>query len=233
MLKNSLILVLIITTTYLFCSKCTSPSSTTGDSKCIENICKSYKFDDLKTSVSAAALKAMSEAYAMDQSKSFVHDRKGTSIIDSIDATAIVFDIETIKALIYLMEEAKCNNKCNQKVQLGIRYYYIKYPDNFEVPPYSNGGLNGMDPKYHNKHSLAMVPVFKKEGKGDWQDFDLRRSSQEDCFPAFDVNAIAEEGKNSKGKERAFSLLVMPMDAGENHGGMVPPPYPGTFPIKQ
>ncbi|MBK7739352.1 MAG: hypothetical protein IPI42_01950 [Saprospiraceae bacterium] len=230
MAKNLIILLLTAVVVYCMLEKYSYINN--KSSKCLDTICKTYTFDDLTTTVSGAALKAMSESYAMDKSKSMVHNQNGTSVIDTSDATSIVFELSTIKALIYMMEETKCKNKCDDKVRMGIRYYYIKYPDNFEVPPYSNGGLAGMDSKYHNKHSLAMVPVVQFEGNKDWQDFDLRRSSPTDCFPAFDLQSIEEEGRDPKSNERTFVPLVMPLDAGENHGGMAPPPYPGTFPIK-
>lgn len=180
---------------------------------CISAICKGYREAELSGMLTSQTIKALSKSFARDPWKANIHGEKNQK-----DALSIVFDLEKIKALVYLMESAKCNNNCAKTYELGIRYYYIKYPSKIgHENPYPE--LANIDPDALNKHSLAMVPVYRQKGDSLWRDYNPWASTKDNCFPAVDFPV-----SNPKLKFRA----VAP-DAGENHGSIGPPPEPGTF----
>lgn len=218
-IKNLIILVLALVTLYLFWTRKTD---CTEMGRCQMQACKDYTENDLVNTIDDHLLSSMSEAYAYDLAKSRVHSGADNARTDIDDALSIVFDIEQIKALIYLMEKKKCENSdCDPNARLGIRYYYIKYPDNLG-PGCPYPALSGLDKSLRNKHSLAMVPAYFNTSENMWKDYYPRLSTQSRCFP--EVTNLTVKENNLKSIAN-----VLPQSAGENHGGMAPPPPTGIF----
>lgn len=218
-MKNLIILGLVLIVLYLIWRR---KDSCPEMDKCRMQACKIYTESDLVNTIDDQLLRSMSEAYAQDLAKSRVHSRPGNARTDTADALSIVFDIEQIKALIYLMERKRCeNSSCDPGTKLGIRYYYIKYPDNLG-PQCPYPALNGLDKSLRNKHSLAMVPAYFNTAENMWKDYYPRLSTQSRCFP--EVTNLTVKENNLKSIAN-----VLPQSAGENHGGMAPPPPTGIF----
>jgi hypothetical protein len=181
---------------------------------CNRRFCKKYSISDLGGKLDVGVIAALSNAYKDDIGKAYINGIKKDS-----DALSVVFDVEKIKTLIYEMETKACLRGCDPSTELGIRYYYIKYPK--LGSGFAPRGLTDFPEENSFKHSLVMVPVYKIAGGKDWYDYDLfGMSATTTCFPKMP--------KNSAGLPyMPFGLLP---DAGDNHGGIGPPPEPGTFP---
>jgi len=175
---------------------------------CNLRFCKSYSIDRIEGKLDGDMIKTLSESYSNDDGKGYINGRK-----DETDALSVVFDNEKIKTLIWTMENKACANRCDPSTQLGIRFYYIKYPNDL---PRTDHGLGGLLQEDRNKHSLVMVPVYKPAGSEFWYDYDLTAASVKECFP--------------KDTTTTTHLVFGILPGGDNHGGIGPPPAPGTFP---
>jgi hypothetical protein len=218
---------LLATVLYLWCCKNISsePQKIKADQpvrgdNCKNVFCKSYSDNDLNGTLSAQLIQDLSMAYKADAGKSNIN---GQEIVrePQEDALSVVFNINKIKALIYLMESKRCYDGCSKNEQLGIRYYYIKYPDDLGPGRNKNDGLDSLDKSLSNKHSLVMVPTYKPEGSREWYDYNPWASSPTACYPPI-LFQYANEKMNF--------MAIEPTNGGENHGGVGPPPKPGTFP---
>ena len=192
--------------------------STGSVKKCINRTCLSISEARLTGTLNYNTIRTLSNSYAIDPWKSKIYS--STNDVKN-DALSVVFDLEKLKALIYFMEMQNCTNKCSKDYELGIRYYYIKYPSNLENEP-EGSDLSGLDANNSNKHSLAMVPVYRKIGATTWLDYNPWASDGDNCFAQ-----IKECEPNHKNP-----VIIAVPDAGENHGGIGPPPEPGTFPTQ-
>lgn len=196
---------------------------------CLTKFCKPYFDRDLGGKIDNKMIEQMSKDYHNDGGKNFInntcdviHDPHNTARTGARpDALSVVFDIEKLKNLIYQMEEKACHYKCDTSTKLGIRYYFIKYPCDLGPSRNKGDGLDGLQADLSNKHSLVMVPVYKNKikTKNEWYDYDLWSSKKGNCFPPIFI----------PGDDVVFKDGILP-DAGDNHGGIGPPPDPGTFP---
>ena len=203
------------------------------DNNCREQLCKAYSADDIHSTLTAAIIQKMSEAYAKDKGKAHIYDTTGI-LTDKEDALHVVFDLEKIKALVYMMESKRCINKCADNIELGIRYYFIKYPGDLRIGRNEGDGLDNLDSTYRNKHSLAMVPAYWDKAKDKWIDYNPWTSSSDVCYPSIPkiLNNASASAEQKGGKETLKpTLFLEPTNGGKNHGGLGPPPSPGTFPI--
>jgi hypothetical protein len=197
---------------------------------CMARLCKPYSDGDLGGKIDVKAIREMSLAYSADAGKNFImptcdvvnpNTNYNTARTGGRqDALSIVFDIEKLKNLIYQMEKNACDHKCDTSIKLGIRYYFIKYPCDLGLTRFKGDGLDGLSSKEINNHSLVMVPVYKVKKGEDWYDYNLWDVSGK-CFPRIDTIYHRDDFGLFKG--------ILP-DAGDNHGGIGPPPDPGTFP---
>jgi hypothetical protein len=164
-------------------------------------------------------IRQLSLSYAGDAGKQLIN-----GIENSPDALSVVFDIEKLKNLICVMQNEACENSCDTSIELGIRFYFIKYPPDLDPNSPRTDGLGGLPSDNSNKHSLVMVPVYKYKNKkgADWYDYDLWVSKMGDCFPAIDTNVM----------HVAAGGGIIP-NAGDNHGGIGPPPGTGIFPTNR
>lgn len=187
---------------------------------CLSEICMDYTDRHLEGEVNGDLLRDMSEAYADDKSKSRIdYASKGDKAPK--DALSITFDLEKIKHFIWNMETGVCRAGCKGKT-LGIRFYYIKYPqgvDTSDVP----ADLETVLRENANKHALAMVPAYLGSDR-NWYDFDYNMLTEGSC----DLAGSIPPPKKGKGK----SVALISIGSGTNHGGIGPPPDPGTYPSR-
>ena len=73
-----------------------------ADNNCREQLCREYSADDIHSTLTAAIIQKMSEAYAKDKGKAHIYDTTGI-LTDKEDALHVVFDLEKIKALVYML----------------------------------------------------------------------------------------------------------------------------------
>ncbi|HRI25978.1 MAG TPA: hypothetical protein PLZ45_14970, partial [Ferruginibacter sp.] len=134
------------------------------------------------------------------------------------DALSVYFTLEQLKNLIWRMEKTACISGCDSATELAIRLYFIKYPKNMgtaEVPEC----LRGLSPDCSNKHSLAMVPAYRRGS--EFYDFTINALNPY-CFKTpviYDNPTMA-----------ATAALISTPGTGDNHGGIGPPPGVGTYP---
>ncbi|HET6993536.1 MAG TPA: hypothetical protein VFI06_01080 [Chitinophagaceae bacterium] len=195
--------------------------------------CKSYNDNDqIPGEVRGDVIQILSDAYKEDYPKSHI---TGTEIQPndphnlakvamSRDALSLVFDLEKIKNLVWKMEQAICANQCGDSVKLGIRFYYVKYSVESlaKIPVDIRNSIEPAIRANPNKHALVMVPVFKRSTDNEWYDFDFRGVSSPCKFALLSGTNWTE-----------FSLGTGILGGGDNHGGVGPPPDPGTYPTNQ
>jgi hypothetical protein len=191
--------------------------------------CKAYNDNDpIPGEVKGDVVQILSDAYNADFAKSHItgselhpNDPHNTArVATSRDALSLVFDLDKIKNLVWKMEQAVCTHGCDTSVKLGIRFYYVKYSmDSLEKMPSSMQQVIRANP---NKHALVMVPVFKRRTDTEWYDFDYTAV----------LNGCRFE--RIPGRERGEIFYGVGITGGgDNHGGVGPPPEPGTYPTNQ
>jgi hypothetical protein len=217
-MKKLLITVNLLLLGIILFMACNHQTGTDGDSiynppsKCRSRMCKDYSNIELRGIISADVIQKMSLAYAADPGKSKINYKPEGGPKQANDALSLVFDLEKIKNFIWHMEDAVCRAGCDSTQQIGIRFYYIKY-DTTKLPE----ELKSQFSKNLDKHSLVMVPAYKF--KDEWYDFDYKNVKPGCKFDkiALSLNKFVAAG------------LINPGD-GDNHGGIAPPPDPGTYP---
>lgn len=180
---------------------------------CPDTLCMTSHIDgDIPGTLSGSTLRALSQLYLRDLAKSKVNYASDPETTIN-DAMSICFDLKKMKELIYRIERTACKSGCDDGKQLGIRFYYIKYPETVG-PDGTYSDLRLVPEECANKHSIAMVPAYKD---GDfWYDFEFEIPGKE-C-------------KLSKASDNSKHIGLIVLGDGTNHGGIAPPPDPGTFP---
>jgi hypothetical protein len=186
--------------------------------------------DVLDGMIDGKLLKRMSESYANDPGKGKITRKEGrpddnrNTYGKETDGLSMVFDLRKLKTLIWQMHQNACENHCDPSIELGVRFYYIKYPSNtggFGYPP----SLKGLGDEVRDKHALVMVPCYRNNKLNSrnrqWHDYDLW-GGRPGCFNRIDTTRF--------GDHRFKDVVGIGGDFGDNHGGVGPPPDPGTFP---
>jgi len=210
-LSNVLLLAIIL---FMACS----PGTETESTSCSTKITMDYSEIPLEGVVNGDLIRSMSEAYQRDLGKSKIAYAENSADAKD-DALSITFDLEKIKNFIWHMETSVCRANCKKDTKLGIRFYYIKYPqgvDTSNVP----SDLEGVLSSNANKHALVMVPAYLSGN--EWYDFNYDMLREGSC----DFNATISKQGNPK------SAGLLSIGSGTNHGGIGPPPEPGTYPTK-
>jgi hypothetical protein len=189
---------------------------------------------ELTGMIDGALLKAMSESYANDPGKAYITRKVGrpgdlqNSYGKERDGWSMVFGLEKLKTLIWQMQKNACDNHCDPAMELGVRFYYIKYPSNTGSLGYPSS-LKGLGAEVKDKHALVMVPCYRNNifnntvnnKNHQWYDYDLW-GGRPGCFNRIDTARF--------GDPRFKVMGGIGGDFGDNHGGVSPPPEPGTFP---
>lgn len=145
------------------------------------------------------------------------------------DATSVWLSLETLKSYISKIESAACVKGCGDKMNLGVRIYYGRYP---EISGWNND-LEEVPDNYAEHHTIFMVPTYQDALNGSVQwDFDPWHWGNNSCTPT----SLAEWfrlGDKPFGAEK--SLVLSPSErqvfkaAGnswvpaQNHGSLIPP----------
>jgi hypothetical protein len=195
--------------------KTSSPSQT-----CLAKICSGYSNsqNDLRGLINYASAIEMSRDYASDVGKKYVwYDSK---ISKKDDASSLVFDLLTLKKYIWYIESNVCDRGCDDsKLQLGIRFYYAKYPDaNTMRQDYY---LKNVDTSFANRHTLFMVPVYRYLfTKGIYKNF----------WPEFLDHKCQFKWPNNPPPD-SIRIQMSVDESEQNHGSLRPPPAgSGVFP---
>lgn len=162
--------------------------------------------------------------------------RKGYRIVNGQkieEPSSIWFSLKKIKLFIAKIEASVSSADC--KPELGIRFYYAKYPEN--LAPYRC--LTGLD-KVAGLHTIFMVPTYESE-KGASIDFDFENVGSDPCKPIPYATLLKQPNrvkhglfgvsgsKNARPEVNANGIMNIPRT--ENHGGLMPPPAgAGSFP---
>jgi hypothetical protein len=200
---------------------------------CLARFMHSFTSGELRGKIPAILIDTMSGSYAADPGKGFItgtvfnepedpHNTAKMAFGQSRDALSTVFDLQKLKLLIWAMNKNSCDNNCDTTIELGIRFYYIKYPPDAgdENGPLSLLGLKNIK----NKHALVMVPVYKSKKDKEWYDYDLFGNNR-GCYNPIHYSANDDDA--------VPVVYGIGSDAGDNHGGVSPPPGTGTFPTNE
>ena len=124
---------------------------------------------------------------------------------DSIlDARCVQFSLTNLKKYIWDLESKVCG--CDSFKNLGIRFYFGKYPDLNSDEAMANPDLNRLDKKYSFLHTVFLVPTFQT-ADGVNQDFE-----------PLDITNCRTG--NPRPPDSPMSLM--------NHGNLSPPPFPAA-----
>jgi hypothetical protein len=210
----AIIILLLGVIAYLLCCCCKKKPVTES---CNYGQCKDYSRTPWEGKINANLLQQLSLNYRADSGKKYIWN--GRKCSDSLDATSIWFSLEKLKRFIWQIESQGCKDNCLDTL-IGIRLYYIRYPDTTGMRAEGLAGL--MPSTYAQHHSIAMVPTY-------W-DFNLRKNIDYDpkigCHKPFDMSPTAKPGV----------IFFIPPGGGDggngqNHGDMAPPPASeGVFP---
>lgn len=173
---------------------------------CASHICKNYGNEMPRGMIDGETIQQLSRLYAADKGKAFVDYEVNQSSIP--DALSVTFTLEEVKKMIWQIEYKACQSGCNSKQPLGLKFYFIKYPD-LKDPANVSESLKDVPVSYSGKHSIVMVPAYERNDI--WYDFDPDQLGSACEFKPL------KPGSGLAGK-------------GLNHGGIAPPPDPSTFP---
>jgi hypothetical protein len=213
-------------------------SATSIPDTCLSRLCKNYDTVRLKGTINGEVLDSLSNLYYKDVFKSFISDLENEVVDENNtartcitkpnwpngrrrDAMSMFFDLEKIKNFIWQVERSVCKSGCDTSIKLGVRFYYIKYPNNIA----GIDGLEGVPPDYKDKHALAMVPIYQNKTDSKWYDFYFK-PNESIIGPCVFYRPLRDPGD---GNFVTYALLGGDGD-GTNHGGVGPPPEPGTYP---
>jgi len=204
---------------------------------CNRMLCKPYDGVGLNGIVSGDVLHELSVRYCQDANKSLVYEVSGNhpdndhntaklgphdcvpALVRRRDALSMVFDLEKLKNFIWKVQKSVCKSGCDTSIKIGIRFYYIKYPDSMS----KYEALIGLPRDSRNKHALAMVPVFQKPD-GNWYDFYFNPDRP------LPTRCVFEELLSDPDNHIITIGVLDDGSDGTNHGGVGPPPLPGTYP---
>lgn len=210
----------------IFFQACNSSNSQTvsnlsfqqGFDSCQKLMCKSYPDNPPAGVISDGLLTDLLKLYQKDKGKSYITRTHG-EINPVEDARSIWFPLDKIKHYIWYIEHHVCEAGCYDKMKLGLRFYYIKYPDNLKGPDVPLE-IRSLPASYAGHHSLVMVPGYIYKNK--LIDFDPASLTQ-GCNP----RRLHLHNQVTDTVRIGLTLRETGIDInGENHGGIEPPDAP-------
>jgi hypothetical protein len=143
------------------------------------------------------------------------------------DARSVWFSLEQLKNFIYHIEYNTCKNGCNKA--LGVRIYFLRYPDKNNWGSYPHLMKSNPDASYANLHSVLFIPTYF-DGQYD-SDFDPRRINN--CIPepmGKVMDRLMIPSAEGPGKYPSVFTLMSngtsnSQTSGDNGGSDIPPPY--------
>ncbi len=145
------------------------------------------------------------------------------------DAASIWLSLETLKAYIAKIEAATCSNNCQEKLNLGIRFYYGRYP---AAKGMASPDLGNLPASYAEHHTMFMVPTFQDMSNASVQwDFDpwhwgntsCRPVTMQEWFRQSDKPFGAEKSLILSGSEMQLFRNGSGWVPAQNHGSLIPP----------
>jgi hypothetical protein len=183
------------------------------------SICMDYSADNMST-LDADLIHTMTRGYKKNQ-LSYIQTELGT--IAPIDASAIWFDLVTLKKYLYHIEK---KSKIDDS-KLGVRFYYASYPKSTDSMAVFRdlrdaSGHHLISPEYKGLHTLVMIPTVK-DSVGNDIDFNPLDSST--FKEGFSQKSQYTFGSTSTLPDDTAALSATPSrDMGaRNHGYLTPP----------
>ncbi len=167
----------------------------------VSETCPTCNYSDAPgfTHISAATAHELADRYVLECQPALTAVINRDSVLD---ARCIQFSLANLKKYIWDLESAVCG--CDSFKNLGIRFYYGKYPDLTTAESRANPDLNTLDTQYSFLHTVFLVPTYQTSD-GINQDFE----------PLDIVHCQV-------GEPRPPGSLMSLM----NHGNLSPPPFP-------
>lgn len=219
----------------LFNYKCSNERE--GNTDCT-TFCYDYSkepFPGLKALVATSMVNNYDALYQLrDASNNPRFDQAtGKIIMDQNETKSVWFSLKSMKNFIYQMERNTCKLNCSSASidNLGIRFYFAKYPSQTEVQSRMSGGDTSFDflqrSQLYGRKTLLMVPTYYDQTSRNDVDFDpkwiIDKGDLQKCNPK-SLSTILIENKSN--------LSVMRITAGmpdndpnglQNHQPVCPP----------
>jgi hypothetical protein len=172
---------------------------------------------------------------AIQMSNDYKNLNQPKLIIDEVetDANSIWYSLETLKSFIWKIEQEACRRGCGDRINLGLRLYYGRYPDAARMA--ANPDLAGLPPSFQQHHTLFMVPTFQDPLDPQiHRDFDPWHWGSSTCTPKSMEQWFAMGSNKPFGAEKSLIFSSSEIQyfrsagggglvAGMNHGNMIPP----------
>ena len=142
------------------------------------------------------------------------------------DSRWVWFSIDKLKQFIYAIENTGCQD-CLKGKQLGVRFYFVEYPDSTLMKGEYSNHFKGVPTTYAQQHNLLLVPTYNKGNINI--DFDIESSKKQCKYVSFGdlyLKQIKSQKPNEKGESVGMMMAgIDEMLSVTNKGGMGPPPY--------
>jgi hypothetical protein len=183
----------------------TGKTSPTGQTDVCNNFCMDYSNDSSYHFIDGDLLRAMADTF--QQTRRTISN----SAYTGVDASSAWFALDDLKRFIWEIESKVCKNNCPERLNLGVRIYYAKYPYTG-----SNAGnsadLKDVPDEFGKMHTVFMIPTYEdKNGNLDFY-LDSVANGGNGCRPV----AISNNPEDTIG-------IVTALMAGKNHGTLCPP----------
>ncbi len=160
------------------------------------------------------------------------------------DARSVWFSLDTLKKFIWNLEQDVCNNKCVNKNDLGLRFYYADYPDEttwaqmdnpISTDPVEAAKTISHKNKYQYLHTVVITPTYYSTNAQMNVDFDPRyvSNTKAGCSPTsmqqvFNLLGVKfdKDRTATNGGLPAFMLSPDIETSAKNKGSLIPPPPP-------
>ena len=159
--------------------------------------------------------------------------------VPRVDARSVWFSLDSMKKFIWNLEQDVCNNKCVDKTELGLRFYYAEYPDKADWeskdPLSPNASTAEIDHRsqYPGLHTVVISPTYYCKEEQFNVDFDPRfvdkackPINMQSVFKSLDVqfDTIKNQLVATNGGQPAFVLTPDVKTSLKNRGSLIPPP---------
>lgn len=198
--------------------------------------------------IDASLAKMMAQNYRDFYIKTYLKNNpmaSGVGQNNSNDSRTIWFSSKKIREFMRDMEVQSLANSRGRDSLSGLRFYYIKYPQQTEWNKYAYFNQNNLPLNYKNLHSLMVVPTYFDTQTKTHVDYDPRRYGSDGkptLISQVFNDLIAKEKNNETNSQNPRGLngvalnkasIIMPDNSdivanSINAGGLIPPPWNKT-----